>query len=108
MEKTPVSRDGARCIDGFPPLLRVGELEGLRRLNAALSIDTDGGAVLRLERPRPKTDRRNEWLVKVPNGPNHPLAPVRGFPRRWGIQRVVRPGDTTVFNRKVRMSLSQS
>ena len=79
---------GIACaaIVGFFYLLRVGELENLRRTDASLSTDQDGGACLQLTLPRSKTDQYSEGHVKVIKGSSHPLCPVRAMGRWMGIQ----------------------
>ena len=97
------------CIHGGVfLLLRVGELEGMRRADVSLSIDTDGDSILRPDPTRSKTDHYNAGHAKVIKGADRPLFPVRGFARWLGIRHSDNPDDTPLFNRNRRMVLAHS
>ena len=96
-------------VSRFFALLRVGKLDGLRRMDVLLSIDPDGDACLQLTLPRPKTDPYNEGHVEVLKGTNSRLCPVTSMARWMGIQP---PGDTggegLGFKRDLRKSLAHA
>ena len=53
-------------------LLLAGELEGMRWIDASLSIDKGGDACIQLTLPRSQTDQYNDGHVEVLNITNRP------------------------------------
>ena len=102
---------GIACaaLVGFFFLLGVGELEGLRWMDASLSADSDGDVCMRLELPRSKTDQRNEGHIKRLGRTNRPLCPVRIMGKRVGIHPGNRIVDyAPVFSRDLRQSIARA
>ena len=102
---------GIACdaVVGFFILLRVGELESLRRMDASLSIDDEGDSCLMLSLPLSKTDQNNEGHIKVLKATNRPLCPVRHMDLWMGMRPDAKLGDESLaFNRNVRGSLSHA